>query len=208
MDVLLKKARQTCALEGSSCLLLLLGSLILAFGLYNIHAFSGVTEGGSLGLTLLLFHWFQLSPAISSFVLNVGCYVFGWRVLGSKFIVYSMISTVGFSAVYTVCEQFEPIWPQLAGRPLLAAVLGGIFVGVGCGLCVRAGGAPCADDALAMGLAKLFHVKLRHFYLVSDLLILGLSVSYLSWQCLLSSLLAVIISGQIVGWIAGSSAET
>ena len=36
------------------CVMALLGSAILAFGLYNVHAFSGVTEGGVLGLTLLL----------------------------------------------------------------------------------------------------------------------------------------------------------
>ena len=32
----------------------LLGSAILAFGLYNVHALSNVTEGGVLGMTLLL----------------------------------------------------------------------------------------------------------------------------------------------------------
>ena len=39
------------------CLVTLLGSCILAFGLCHIHALSGVTEGGQLGLTLLLHHW-------------------------------------------------------------------------------------------------------------------------------------------------------
>ena len=29
------------------------GSAILAFGLYNVHALSGVTEGGILGLSLI-----------------------------------------------------------------------------------------------------------------------------------------------------------
>ena len=38
-------------------LLSLSGSGVLAFGLYNIHSLSGVTEGGALGLTLLLQHW-------------------------------------------------------------------------------------------------------------------------------------------------------
>ena len=45
-------------------LLCVAGSAILAFGLYNIHALSGVTEGGVLGLTLLLNYWLDLSPAI------------------------------------------------------------------------------------------------------------------------------------------------
>ena len=57
------------------CVMALLGSAILAFGLYNVHAFSGVTEGGVLGLTLLLYHWFGLSPSISGLVLNAACYI-------------------------------------------------------------------------------------------------------------------------------------
>ena len=52
----------------------LIGSAIQAFGLYNVHAMSGVTEGGILGLTLLLDHWFHLSPAVSSIILNYICY--------------------------------------------------------------------------------------------------------------------------------------
>ena len=63
-----------------------IGSGILAFGLYNVHALSGVTEGGVLGLTLLLDHWFSISPAGSSLVLNALCYLLGWRVLGKRFI--------------------------------------------------------------------------------------------------------------------------
>ncbi|MBR3867661.1 MAG: YitT family protein, partial [Butyricicoccus sp.] len=65
-----------------SCLIALLGSAILAFGLYNIHALSHVTEGGGLGLTLLLHHWFDISPAVSGFVFNVLCYILGFRVMG------------------------------------------------------------------------------------------------------------------------------
>ena len=42
--------------------LLLVGSLILAFGLFNVHSFSGVTEGGTLGLTLLFEKLLNLSP--------------------------------------------------------------------------------------------------------------------------------------------------
>ena len=65
-------------------MLALLGSAILAFGLYNIHAFSGVTEGGVLGLTLLLHHWFGISPSVSGLILNALCYVAGWKTLGQS----------------------------------------------------------------------------------------------------------------------------
>ena len=66
------------------CFLALAGSAILAFGLYNVHSFSNVTEGGVLGMTLLLHHWFGLSPSISGLVLNAACYIGGWRTLGRE----------------------------------------------------------------------------------------------------------------------------
>lgn len=185
----------------SYCVIALLSSAFLAFGLYNVHALAGVTEGGVLGLTLLLHHWFHLSPSISGFVLNAICYLTGWKLLGREFIAYSLVSTAGFSFAYWVCEQFPPLWPQLAQRPLLAAVLGAVFVGVGAGFCVWIGGAPGGDDALAMSLSHLTGLSIQWIYLISDLIVLGLSLTYIPVGRIAYSLLTVILSGQIIGLI-------
>lgn len=183
------------------CVMALLGSAILAFGLYNVHAFSGVTEGGVLGLTLLLYHWFGLSPSISGLVLNAACYIGGWRTLGRSFIFYSVIAGGGFSAFYAVFERFDPLWPQLAQMPLVAAIVGALFVGIGVGLSVRAGGAPGGDDALAMTLREVLHQPIERIYLASDLIVLALSATYLPLNRLACSLLTVILSGQLIGLI-------
>ena len=61
-------------LKVSNCAVAFFSSALQAFGMYNIHALSGVTEGGVLGATLLLDHWLHVSPAASSFVLNAACY--------------------------------------------------------------------------------------------------------------------------------------
>lgn len=175
------------------------GSAILAFGLYNIHALSGVTEGGILGLTLLLHHWFSISPAVSGFLMNAICYGIGWRILGRSFMAYSILSGSCFSIFYGFFEQFPPLWPQLAQMPLAAAVLGALFVGIGVGLCVRSGGAPSGDDALAMSISKVSGWDIRWAYLASDLIVLFMSASYLDLEKLVMSLLTVILSGQIIG---------
>lgn len=184
-----------------SVLLSLLGSAILAFGLYHVHSMSGVTEGGVLGMTLLFNHWFAISPSISGFVMNAICYIIGWRTLGKHFVIYSCISGAGFSAFYAIFEQFEPLWPQLSDMPLLAAVLGALFVGVGVGLCVREGGAPGGDDALAMSIAQITKKRIQWIYLISDLVVLVLSLSYIPVKRIIFSLLTVVISGQIIGWM-------
>lgn len=186
-------------LSGRKCALNLLGSAILAFGLYHIHSFAGVTEGGILGATLLLQHWFDISPAWSSFVINVISYVIGWRVLGRDFIFYSAVAGGTFSLVYALCEQFPPLWPDIASHPLAAALAGAAFVGVSIGLCVRAGGAPGGDDALAMTLSHLTGLNIKWPYLAMDMIILLLSLSYIPLERIGWSLLTVILSGQIIG---------
>ena len=188
-------------ISSRSCAFALLGSAILAFGLYNVHAFSSVTEGGVLGMTLLLYHFFDISPALSGLILNAACYLFGYKTLGASFIFYSIVAGGGFSLFYAIFEQFPPLFPQLAQMPFAAAVIGAVFVGVGVGLSVRAGGAPGGDDALAMSIGKILHWPLERIYLITDLTVLALSISYLPPVNLICSLLSVILSGQLVGLI-------
>lgn len=188
-------------LKLSNCLVLLVGSVIQAIGIYNIHSLSNVTEGGVLGLTLLLQHWFQISPAVSSLILNLVCYVIGWRLLGKEFIGYSLVSICAYSASYGLFEQFPPLWPDIALYPLLAAIAGALFIGIGAGLCVRAGGATAGDDALAMSFSHLFRLPIQRIYLISDLTVLLLSLSYIPMQRIAYSLLTVVLSGQIIGLI-------
>lgn len=188
-------------LKISHCITAFLASALQAFGMYNIHALSGVTEGGIFGLILLLHHWTGLSPAISSLVLNGGCYLLGWRTLGREFIGYSLVAACGYSVGYGICEQFPPLFPEIAQMPLTASIAGALFIGVGAGLCVRAGGATSGDDALAMSLNHLTKIPIQWLYLISDLTVLGLSLSYIPLRRISYSLLTVVLSGQIIGWI-------
>ena len=188
-------------LKRSHCVIAFLASALQAFGMYNIHALSGVTEGGIYGLILLLHHWTGVSPAISSLVLNAGCYALGRKTLGRAFIGYSLVAACGYSVGYGICEQFPPLWPQIAQMPLLAAVAGALFIGVGAGLCVRIGGATSGDDALAMSLSHMTNIPIQWLYLISDLLVLGLSLSYIPLKRIGYSLLTVLLSGQLIGWI-------
>ena len=183
------------------CAITLLGSFILAFGLYHVHSISGVTEGGVLGATLLLEHWTGISPALTGGIMNVLCYVLGWKLLGKEFIAYSALATVGFSGMYKICEQFPHLWPGLADMPLVAALVGALFVGVGAGLCVRVGGAPSGDDALAMSISHATGGKIQWVYLLSDLIVLVISLSYIPVRRIGYSLFTVLLSGQLIGFV-------
>lgn len=183
-------------------LLIVLSSSIISFGIYNVHAVSKVTEGGIIGLCLLLYNWYGISPCITSFITGILCFAFGWRQFGDGFIVRSLTSICAVSASYRLFETLSPpLWQQLADMPITAAVVGALFIGIGTGFCVKFGAASAGDDALSMGISHLTGIKIQWLYLVSDVSVLLLSLTYIPLERIVWSLLTVFLSGQIIGLI-------
>ncbi len=180
---------------------LLLGTAILSFGLYNVHSQSEITEGGVFGLQLLLQHWFGVSPSITGPAMDFFCYLIGWKLLGGGFLRNAVIASLGYSFFYSVHERMGYLLPDLGGMPLLAAVAGGMFVGIGVGLVVRAGGASGGDDALALILSRVSGAKLETCYFLTDFIVLMLSLTYIPPLKIACSLVTVSISSFIIGKI-------
>ncbi|WP_050619082.1 YitT family protein [Intestinimonas massiliensis (ex Afouda et al. 2020)] len=180
-------------------LIIVLGACILSFGLYNIHERTGVTEGGVLGMTLLLQHWFGLSPAITSPVMDIACYLLAWHFLGNAFAKYAVAASLAFAASHALWEQFPPLLPDLSTFPMAAAILGALFVGLGVGLVVRIGGACGGDDALALTIAHVSRWPISRCYLFTDLAVLLLSLTYIPFARIVYSLVTVTISSVVIG---------
>lgn len=182
-------------------IIILLGSGILSFGLYNIHNQSLITEGGVLGLSLLLGHWTLISPGFFSLILDIGAYLMAYKYLGKDFIIKSFIASIFYFGWFMIFEYIGPIVPNLSEYPLVASIFGGLFVGVGVGLVVRMGGACGGDDALALTIHHSFNLNLSKSYLLSDIVVLLLSLTYIPYINILYSLLTVSISSFLIGRI-------
>ena len=179
-------------------LLLMLGTAILSFGLYNIHSQSRITEGGVLGMILLLNHWFKISPSITGVILDFSCYFIGWRMLGNKFLKNAVFSTVCFSLWYRLWEYIGYVIPNLSSYQLAASLVGAVFVGVGVGIVVREGGAAGGDDALALVISKVAKCRISRAYLLTDLTVLTLSLSYIPFSKIIYSFITVTLSSRII----------
>ncbi len=180
---------------------LLLGAAILSFGLCNVHSQSKITEGGVLGATLLVQHWFGISPAITEAALDIVCYALGLRFLGKDFLKYAVTATAGFACFYAIWEKIGYVLPDLSAQPILAAIVGALFVGVGAGLVVRAGGASGGDDALAILISKALRCNIAKAYFLTDATVLLLSTSYIPLTNIAVSLVSVTLSSFIIGQI-------
>lgn len=182
-------------------LFLLLGAMICSFGIHNIHQRTNITEGGIIGLMLLIEHWLHISPAYITPVLDLTCYLLAAKFLGWNFLKLSLLSTAFISGFYKLWEQFPPMLPDLSASPMIAAVLGGVFVGGGVGIIILFGGSSGGDDALALIVSKALHWKLSRAYLFADVTVLLLSLSYIPAKRIFYSLITVSLSSNIIDWI-------
>ncbi|MCC0640119.1 MULTISPECIES: YitT family protein [unclassified Clostridioides] len=180
--------------------LILLGSAILAFGVYNFYYLNNITEGGVLGILLLLKNLFNIQPAIANIVIDGLLLLVGYKFFGKKFLIYSIVASISFSVLYDLFEAIGPLVPQ-SQNMLLSTILAGITVGVGVGIIVKAGCASGGDDALALVISKTTSLNIGQVYLATDVIVLLLSLVYLSAFDIFYSLIAVTISGKVIDFI-------
>ena len=184
-----------------SIILIIIGATILSFGSYNFNYQNNITEGGVLGLLLLMQHVFNISPSITSVVIDFSLFAIGSKFFGKKFLLYSILSTVTFSTTYNIWESIGFLVPSFTNDMLIGSILAGISVGIGVGLVVRGGGASGGDDVIAFLGNKFLKLKVNHVYLITDATVLLMSLIYLDINQIFYSMIAVTISGKIISII-------
>lgn len=184
---------------------IILGSAILTFGVHNIHDAVGITEGGMVGLMLLVDNWFGIPPSIMSPVLDIICYAIAFKALGAGFLGWSAVGTVSLAGFYALWEHLPYLFPNLSDNPLLAALAGGAFVGIGAGIVVRQGSSAGGDDALALTIARGTGWRLSRCYLTTDVVVLMLSLSYIPLFNIACSLVTVTVSSLLVDMVTKAS---
>lgn len=182
--------------------LIVFGCFISAFGIYNIHRQTCVTEGGLIGLSLLLYHYFKLSIGISAPFFDLLLYFFGAKHFGVDFLKRSIFATISYAFFYNILTFFDPVFPSFNDKPLIGAILGGLFIGVGAGLIVSTKTAGTGDDSLALLISKFFKINVGYCYVISDFSILILSISYIGITRIVYSLITVTISSCLIAFIS------
>jgi len=193
--------RLAAFLPPKTLLFILMGTAISSFGVYNIHQQTGITEGGILGMILLIHHWFGISPSIVTPILDFCCYAIAFKILGKEFLKISIVSTLSLSFFFRLWERFPPFLPDLSAYPVIAAVLGACFIGIGVGLVIRQGGSGGGDDALALTISHVTHCRISIAYLATDLTVLALSLTYIPWTRISCSLITVTLSSWLIDFV-------
>ena len=176
--------------------LMTIGTFILSFGVYNFYYQNSITEGGVLGILLILKNLFDVNPSISNVIIDGLLILLGFKFFGKEFFGFTIFASLCFSTMYAICEKVGFL--VKINNNIIAAILGGLCVGVGCSIIMNAGGASGGDDVLAIVLSKISKWRIGVIYLLTDISVLLLSLVYLPLDTMVYSIIAVITSGQVI----------
>lgn len=148
-------------------LMLSAGAIIAAFALEEFLVPNKIFDGGVTGISMILEHYIPLKLGVLVAIINVPFLIFGWRKLGHRFITCALYSLALFAVMTAV---FEPL-ANVTRDVFLASIFGGIFLGVGVGLVLRAGGCLDGTEIAAIFLNKKFSLSVGQIILIFNVII-------------------------------------
>ncbi|NLE20499.1 MAG: YitT family protein [Clostridiales bacterium] len=174
--------------------LMLIGCLIGAASYPLFLEPNHIAPGGLTGVTMILNYYFAVPIGLGSLVLNIPLIILGWRLIGARFILRTVLATVLFSVLIDLMN-FEP----LSLDPMLAAVFGGVMLGFGLALIIRGNATTGGTDLLA----RIVHHRQRAISIGSFLFAFDLAVILLAWlfmsvQHALYAIVCVFVSAKVL----------
>ncbi|RUS48199.1 YitT family protein [Cohnella sp. AR92] len=184
---------------------LIAGSALYAFGIEYFILPNTLMEGGVTGITVLLQYAFGFAPAITSLVLNIPLFIFGWRQLGRESMLYTIAGTVLLSCflwIWSFAVEQSWIVPFVSDNDFMLVVLyAGVTLGVGLGLVFWSGGTTGGVDIIARIVHRWRGWSMGKIILAMDVIILGASLLVIPKDRVLYTLVSVFISSKVIDFI-------
>lgn len=145
----------------------IIGSFIFALGINLFVIPHEFGEGGVTGVTIILYYLFAFQPWLTSLILNSCLILIGYKFLGKLTTLYTIIAVASHSFFLGISHD----WSITSNEPMINAIFGGLMVGLGIGLIVRAGGTSAGTVILARLMNKYLNWNISYALLFFDLIV-------------------------------------
>ena len=180
---------------------IILGAAIFSFGLVHFNIQNELAEGGFTGITLILLFAFNWDPAIMNLLLNIPMFVIGWKLLGKKVFVYTVIGTVAVSIFLKVFMIYQ-IDIHIKDDMFLVALFAGVFIGIGLGIIFRYGGTTGGVDIIARLAHKYIGWSMgKTMFLFDAFVILVSWAVYLDHRSMMYTLVALFVGARVIDFV-------
>lgn len=180
---------------------ILFGSAIYSFGFVHFNIQNELGEGGFAGITLILYFLFEWDPALMNLILNIPLFFIGWKLLGKKVFLYTIIGTVAVSVFLKIFLVYE-VQINLHEDLFLATLFAGVSVGIGLGIIFRYGGTTGGVDIIARLVQKYSGWSMGKTMFLFDAAVIALSrLTFLDNRTMMYTLVAVFVGARVVDFV-------
>jgi uncharacterized membrane-anchored protein YitT (DUF2179 family) len=161
--------------ELKNSIYLLLGTLCISLSVVLFFLSNNITTGGTPGMAILLHHLTGFSIGSMIIAINVPLLIWGGKYLGKTFAIKTIIAIVLISLfidLFTNIFTFEPLTSNI----LLASIFGGLIIGLGVGLIIKANASAGGSTIIARIISANSHIKAAQVILYIDMLIVISSI--------------------------------
>ena len=168
----------------------LIGALAYPWFLVPNH----IAPGGLTGLATVFNYLFGWPVGTTSLLMNIPLFLIGFKAMGGGFAIRSLAATLLFSLFIDLLPL-----PCLTQDPMLASVFGGVLLGIGIGLILRAGATTGGTDMAARMVHKLIpHLTVGMILFAIDGIVVVLAGIYIHIEHALYAFISIFVSSQLI----------
>ena len=174
----------------------ILGAFIMAVGVSLFLLPNQLSSGGIAGIATITYYLFHIPMGTMILLINVPLFLFSIFKIGKNFFIKSLIGTVSLSAFIDILDKVEP----LTQDRFLACVYGGIIIGVGTAILLKANSSTGGTDLVSY-VAREYKPTIRssNIIMLLDIIIVTLNMIFFKEiEIGLYSAIAIYLMGKII----------
>ncbi|MFY0543844.1 YitT family protein [Brevibacillus sp. H7] len=175
-------------------LFIFLGAVLVSVGLEIFLVPNRIIDGGIVGISIILSHLSGWALGLFLFLLNLPFLIIGYKQIGKTFAISTLFGVTVMSIGTTL---LHPV-PGLTEDPLLAAVFGGIILGIGVGMVIRYGGSLDGTEIVAILFTKRTPFSVGEIVMFINVFILASAGFVFGWDRAMYSLIAYYIAFKMI----------
>ena len=121
-------------------IMILLGNLLYSFAIAFFILPSGLITGGTTGIALFVNYLTGLDISLFVLIFNIVMFIAGLIILGKTFALSTVLSSIAYPFMLSFAQWLNRLTGDLTHDLILCTIFGGLLIGIGIGIVIRAGG--------------------------------------------------------------------
>lgn len=176
--------------DSFTLLVIALVSFVQSLAINGLYVPHGFLSGGISGLSILIHYTTGLPGWLFILLLNVPILIIGWINMKGKFILFSILATLLFSASFALTSGFS----FHVENPIISGLAGAAILGITGAPVVKRGASLGGTDVLSLILSRKYSIPMGTFNILFNLFIMSMLVAVNSLELALMSMLAMFVS--------------